>query len=385
MKNSSKNFKYEFVTKCQICKSKKLDTIHSFGFHPTVNDFKKSNVFFVNVNHFPLKLLVCKKCELVQLNVVIESKTIFPNNYAYRSGTTKLLINNFNNLRKEIDKKNLLKTGDLVIDIGSNDGTLLSNFKSNYNILGIEPTDVSKIANKKGIKTINMPFDFKLSNKIKNKYGKAKLITATNVFAHIENVHNVMSSIKNLLHNDGVFVSESHYLFDLVSTLQYDTVYHEHLRYYSINSLSKLFSYYNMEIFDVTKIKTHGGSIRVYAGIKNKHTKSNQISNFRNKELKGNSLFNKLKKFSSAVSRSKLKLNKLIYEKKLKNKTIVGISAPSRSSTLINFLGLDHNIIDYICEIKGSLKIGKNIPGTEIPVVDEEILLIKLILDKIIS
>jgi len=374
MKKKYDNFKFEFVKKCQLCNSKKIQAVHSFGFHPTVNDFLITNDLHSKINFFPLKLLFCKECELVQLNVIINSKTIFPENYAYRSGTTRILKENFNKLKNEIELKKLLKLNNFIIDIGSNDGTLLSNFKGKYKILGIEPTAVSKIANSKGIKTINKQFNYDQAKNIKKKYGKANLITATNVFAHIEDIHQVMKSIKLILKKDGVFISESHYLFDLISTLQYDTVYHEHLRYYSLRSLKKLFSLYKMEIFDITKIPTHGGSIRVYSSLKGKYKISKNVIKLLKKEQTGRKFEKKLLNFSRNISISKLKINSLIYKYKLMGKKIVGISSPSRSSTLINYLGLDHNIIDYICEINGSLKIGKNIPGTNIPVVDENIL-----------
>ena len=366
------NFKYNFVKKCQLCNNVNLVGIHSFGFHPTVNNFLKTGTDNARVDYFPMELLLCKKCELVQLNVIINSETIFPKNYAYRSGTTEILRDNFAYLRSQIDSKKLLYNEELIVDIGSNDGTLLSNFNNNYRILGVEPTGVAKIANSKGIKTLNRIFDNKTADIILKKFGKAKIITAANVFAHIADIHKVIKSILKILDKDGVFISESHYLMGLINTLQYDTIYHEHLRYYSLRSLFKLFQLYNMEIFYAERIPTHGGSIRVYASRKGKFKISNNVKKIINTEYSGKKLLIKLNDFSKNISLSKLKINQLIYSNKLRGKKIVGISAPSRSSTLINYLGLDENIIDYICEKKGSLKIGKNIPGTNIPVVLED-------------
>tara|TARA_A100001011_G_scaffold399603_2_gene509043 strand:+ start:2451 stop:3701 length:1251 start_codon:yes stop_codon:yes gene_type:complete len=370
-KYNKNNFK--FVKKCQNCNYNKLSKIHSFGFHPTVNDFKLTDSENAGTVNYPLDLLYCKRCDLVQLGIIIHTSEIFPRNYAYRSGTTKILINNFLDLRKQVEKLNLIRKQDLVIDIGSNDGTLLKNFVGNYRLLGVEPTDVAKIAQKNKIDTLNLPFSKKTSLIIKKKYGKAKLITAANVFAHIENVHDVMKGILNLLDKDGVFISESHYLISFLKDIQYDTVYHEHLRYYSLNSLQNLFKTYGMEIFHVKKIPTHGGSIRVFASKIGTHKISASSRAMIMNEPKGVTLKKMLDAFSKKTSLSKLSINKLLYELKLKNKLIFGISAPSRASTLINYLGLDNKIINYISEVKGSLKIGKNIPGTNIPVVLEEI------------
>ena len=135
-KYNKNNFK--FVKKCQNCNYNKLSKIHSFGFHPTVNDFKLTDSENAGTVNYPLDLLYCKRCDLVQLGIIIHTSEIFPRNYAYRSGTTKILINNFLDLRKQVEKLNLIRKQDLVIDIGSNDGTLLKNFVGNYRLLGVK-------------------------------------------------------------------------------------------------------------------------------------------------------------------------------------------------------------------------------------------------------
>ena len=156
------------------------------------------------------------------------------------------------------------------MDIGSNDGNLLSNFKDNYRVLGVTPEDIGKVAIKRGIPTIIDYFDKKVVQNVIRMHGKAKIITATNVFAHITEVNQLIKNIKKCLKPDGIFISESHYLLPLIKNNQYDTVYHEHLRYYSLKSLKYLFSKNQLEIFKVEKIPTHGGSIRVYASKKKK-------------------------------------------------------------------------------------------------------------------
>lgn len=364
------NFKYK---NCQICGSKKLDAYLDLGYQPTVNDFTKISDNRVTTEFYPLKIVLCNSCELLQLDTKIDTKKIFPPNYAYRSGTTNILIQNFLNLAKDIEKTKILKPKDKILDIGSNDGTLLSSFDEQYFKLGVEPTDVAKLAKKKGINTIQAPFGFKLSNQLKKKYGKFKIITAANVFAHIDNVHDVLKGIINLLSHDGVFVNESHYLKSFLDTTQYDTIYHEHLRYYSIRSQQKLFRDYNIKIFHAKKIPTHGGSIRVFASKKNYRISYNAKSLI-DRESTGKKLRTELNLFKNKVIKSKFSFWFLISNLLKKKKRICGISAPSRASTMINYLGVDENIIQYICEKKGSLKIGKFIPGTKIKVIDENFL-----------
>ena len=221
--------------------------------------------------------------------------------------------------------------------------------------------------------TIINYFDNKIASKVIRKYGKAKVITATNVFAHIDNINNIVKSIIKTLRSDGVFISESHYLLPLIKTVQYDTIYHEHLRYYSLESLNYLLKKHCLEIFNVKEIPTHGGSIRVYAARKGVYKVSKMVKKQLYKEKK---YLNKksFEKFRRNVVTSKLNLFSIIKKIKDKNKKIFGVGAPSRASTLINYLGLDQDVVDCVLEINGSYKIGNYIPGTKIPILNENIL-----------
>ncbi len=257
------------------------------------------------------------------------------------------------------------------MDIGSNDGNLLSNFSKDFKVLGVTPEDIGKLAIKKGIPTILKYFDQKVVNKIKKKYGKPNVITATNVFAHIDKPKKLLKEVLNLLDKDGVFISESHYLMPFLKKVQYDTIYHEHLRYYSLESLKYFFSKYNLKIFHAKKISTHGGSIRVYATRSHKYKTKNSVKKILEEEKKYITL-NNFKKFKKLTVNSKLKLMKILNNIKNKNKIIYGISAPSRASTLINYVGINEDIINCVLEVNGSKKIGKYIPGTEIPILSEK-------------
>tara|TARA_Y100000590_G_scaffold162700_3_gene186528 strand:- start:926 stop:2161 length:1236 start_codon:yes stop_codon:yes gene_type:complete len=361
----------QIISKCQISKKKDLKTILSLGYLPPVNKLIGINTFQTESPFYPTEMVYSPSSKLVQLNIIVDKKILFPKEYPYTSSTTKVLRDNFRELFKECKKIIKFSSNDLIIDIGSNDGNLLNNFKNHCKVLGVTPENIGKIAIKKGIKTLIKYFDKTTSKIILKKYKRAKIITATNVFAHIENVNELMKNLLRVLKDDGVFISESHYLVSLIKTNQYDTIYHEHLRYYSLRSLQFLFKKYGMEIIYAKKINTHGGSIRVYAAKKNKFKINKNVTKILNYERKfiNWKMFNEFKK---NVVNSKLNLYSLLKKLKEKNKKIYGISAPSRASTLVNYVGLDENIIDCVLEIDGSYKIGHYMPGTKIPIFSEK-------------
>jgi len=362
------------VTKCQISNSKNLSSLIFLGFLPPVNTLRKIGSTLEEEISFPAELLFCNKSKLAQLGCIVDKEILFPYSYPYTSSTTKILRDNFADLYKHTKKIVKLNKDDLILDIGSNDGNLLSNFKNNHKVLGVTPEKIGNIAIKKGIPTIIDYFNEKVSSKIIKKYGKAKIITATNVFAHIDNINSIVKSIIKTLKNDGIFISESHYLLPLIKTVQYDTIYHEHLRYYSLESLNYLLKKNNLEIIDTKEIPTHGGSIRVFAARKGIYKISKNVKIQLNKEKK---YLNKksFEKFKKNVVTSKINLFNIIKKIKDKNQKIFGVGAPSRASTLINYLGLDQDIIDCVLEINGSYKIGNYIPGTKIPILNENILI----------
>ena len=368
MKNISK-----IIDQCQFSKKKDLVKILSLGFLPGVNQMHKIGSKNNYENFFPTNLVYSPSSKLFQIDNIVDKKILFPKSYPYTSSTTKILRENFKNLFEETNKLFKIKSNDLVVDIGSNDGNLLEKFK-NCRVLGITPEKIGLQAIKKGIPTIIDYFSSNVSNKILKKYGKAKIITATNVFAHIDNIEELLKNILKILKKDGVFISESHYFLSLVKTLQYDTIYHEHLRYYTVLSLTEIFKKYNLKIFKVKKINTHGGSIRVFVSRNNSKFKIDKSVKLTINEEEKNLTFAKLQNFKNNIFKSKIDLISTLHNLKKKNKKIYGVGAPSRATTLVNFVGLNEDIIDYICEIKGSHKINHLLPGTRIPIVDEEII-----------
>jgi len=357
---------------CQICGHAPLDAVLSLGYMPPVNQMVPVGRAPHQLPWFPTTLLHCHNCDLVQLGLAVDPTIIFPPEYPYTSGTTKLLRDNFADLQRESAAMLGLTDNDLIVDIGSNDGTLLSNFQTGgQRVLGIEPTDVGDIANQRGIPTIKRYFGVEVAREVKREFGAASIVTAANCFAHIEDIHAVVDGIVELLKPDGVFISESHYLIPLLDTLQYDTIYHEHLRYYSLTSLKHLLEMHGLEIFHARLIPSHGGSIRVYAARHGMRSIQDGVRRMLATEPRGDAMVKRLDTFRRDVTLSKLRLLSMLCELKENGARVVGISAPSRASTLVNYVGLDEGIIDYVCEIVGSLKIGKYMPGTQIPVVEE--------------
>ena len=362
------------VDLCQLCGSRDLDPVFFVGYLPPVNTMPAIGTRPEEQPAYPAQVLQCKRCALVQLGLVVDPQILFPPSYPYTSGTTKILRENFAEMYQEVSKLYPLKPDDLAVDIGSNDGTLLSNFKNGgHRVLGIEPTNAGKLAIERGIDTIISFLNPDAVAKAVKQAGQAKIVTATNVFAHIEDLNSVMKCILGLLAPDGIFISESHYWVSLLETVQYDTIYHEHLRYYSLTALKYLLEAHGLEIIRAKRIPTHGGSIRVYAarkGQKPVHESAAAILAEESKALGPE----KIAAFRKAVVNSKLGLHALLHEVKAKGARVFGIGAPSRASTLINYVGLDDGILDAVLEIKGSYKIGKYIPGTVIPVIAEEAL-----------
>jgi len=360
------------VDRCQVCDSLDLEPVVFVGFLPPVNTFVPIGTRPAEQPSYPAQLLRCPRCELVQLGLIVDPAILFPPSYAYTSGTTRILRENFAELEKEATPLLGLTKDDLVVDIGSNDGTLLANFqKAGNRVVGIEPTDVGKIANERGIPTITAFFDSKAVDEVVAKHGRAKLVTATNVFAHIEDVHSIVDALLQLMDDEGVFISESHYWVGLMDTLQYDTIYHEHLRYYSLTSLRNLLAMHGLDVFHARAIPTHGGSIRVYAARKGKRKVQPSVETYLSAERQALTPV-RLDSFRRGVVASKLKLYRLLDEVTGTGARIYGIGAPSRAATMVNYVGLDDGIVPAILEIKGSHKIGKYMPGTLIPVVDED-------------
>ncbi len=359
---------------CQICGGKKLEDIINLDHQPPCDVLPNAKEVKEEEIHYPINVVRCTACGLVQLDFIPPPQIVFHKKYPYRTGITKMLVDNFASLAAQTVKALALKPGSLVIDIGSNDGTALQQFKNHgMRVLGIEPTDVAHIALRNKIPTINAFFTEKIAREIVRRHGQASLVIATNVFAHINNLSGFMKGIDRLLPTGGVFISESQYLLDTIQKTQYDTMYHEHLRFYSLKPLVLLFKNFGFTLTDAERIHSSGGSIQARA-TKGKNLKqSDRLKNLiRAEEKFGLYKSGTFKNFKKRVELSRLTLVKLLCEIKLAGKTIAGVGSPGRSSPILNYCHIDPLLVPYLAEQSTSLKLGLFSPGTHIPVVDEK-------------
>lgn len=358
---------------CRICKGTDLTRILSLGDQPPVDNFIHE-AEIKDEKRYPLDVYFCGGCGLVQLLDVVDEAELFHGDYAYFSSASKPLVEHFQSFAEDL-KSEYLKEGDLVVDIGSNDGVLLQFFKDTYRVLGIEPSsNVAEIAREKGVDTVDGFFNVQMAKDIVAKYGKAKVVTANNVFAHIDDIDEIVRAVKELLTDDGVFVSESHYVLDLVSKREFDTVYHEHLCYYSVKPLIHFFKRFDMEICDVRRVSTHGGSIRVYARPISNEPKSDNVEKLlKLEEEAGLHALSGFENFQKDADTIREKLIHLVRTARTEGKIVTAYGAPAKGNTLLNFCGFTGDDISYITDTT-PYKIGLLTPGSHIPVVSPEIL-----------
>ena len=367
-----------YVDKCQVCNSSKLHLVLDLGHQPLCCSVVTKEKLNEPEMTYPLRMYWCEECSVVQLDYCVDGNILYPpQNYTYKTGITKELVEYLNNMSKSLVSKYNLKLDDLVVDIGSNDGTLLRGFKnSGIRVLGVEPTNIAEMAIQSGIDTIKNFFNVKIASEIKEKYGQASLITATNVFAHMATIGEVILGLETLLKDGGVFVSETHYLLDVIQGGQFDTIYHEHLRTYSLKSLIKLFSYYNFTITDVERGSRYGGNIRIHATKGRNRPVSDNVANLLALEEKyGIYKLETYINFANRVNKAKTDFINIILKIKEEDKSVIANSCPTRAVTLLNYYGVGRDLIPCITEQPTSLRLGLYLPGKHIPIVNNELLI----------
>jgi 2-polyprenyl-3-methyl-5-hydroxy-6-metoxy-1,4-benzoquinol methylase len=358
---------------CRVCGSTNLTKYLDLGLMPLANNLEFTAQRAKNKERFPLQVLFCEFCGLSQLSVVIDPEKMF-SYYTYRSSVNGGYVKHCRKMAKDLKSK--LTPESFMIDIAGNDGTLLNQFRDEIGlkVLNIDPaTNLAAIAESMGIESIADFWGYELANKILSSHGKADLITATNVFAHVDNVKEFINSAKILLKENGVLVLEFPYLVDFIENYEFDTIYFEHLSYFSVLPLGKLCSLTGMKMVDVEKQDIHGGTIRVTITHDESNIKVNSnVFDFISKEIElGYDRMEKYTNWSNDVHSIINNFSNKVLELKKQGFKVAAFAASAKGNTLLNCSGMNTDIIKYIAD-ETPEKIGKYSPGTGIPIVNKQ-------------
>ena len=354
--------------KCKITKLP-IQPFMTFGRMPIANGFLNRNEFD-NEFFFDMEIGFSENCSLFQLKEHPSPEQMFNNKYPFFTSSSEVMKLHFQNYSNYL-KINYINNNSKIIEIGSNDGTFLNNFKSsNLNYVGFEPSsNVAELANQRGIKTINSFFGTNSLDLVKDFVKQTDVIFAANVICHIPNLIDMIKTIDQLLSKNGVFIFEEPYLGSMFEKTSYDQIYDEHIFMFSGTSIKKIFDLFDMELIDLIKQETHGGSMRYVISRKKKRIVSSNVSNILDEEKKNNlDNIESCILFKKNCEDSKVKLNNTINKLIAEGKRIVGYAATSKSTTILNYCGIGPNMIEYICDTTKE-KIGKYSPGMHIPIV----------------
>ena len=351
--------------KCRISK-KKSKVFLDLGKMPLANGFVKKNQT-KNEYFFPLKVAFSKKLSLVQLCTNPSPSKMFNKKYPFYTSSSNLMKNHFNKFAKFVKRK-YIKKKSLIIELGSNDGTFLSNFDKDKSY-GFEPSkSVHDVAKKRGIRSINKFFNLKNVSKLKKNYNNFDLIIGSNVFCHIPDQIELMKTIDKLLSKNGTIILEEPYLGSMYKKVSYDQIYDEHIYMFSLTSIEKIYKLFNFQLVDAFPQNTHGGSMRYVLKRKSHVKKSKQLIKLMKLEKKNNvDNFKGCQEFKKKVQNSKIKLQKKIKKILSSGEKICGYGATSKSTTILNYCAIDNTMIDCIFDTTPD-KINKLTPGTHIPI-----------------
>jgi SAM-dependent methyltransferase len=357
------------TVQCFLCKSKNIYLAIDLGFHPLADTFLKKEQLGQPETRFPLNVVSCKNCgHLMNGYIVPADERYQKNEYSYDSSNSKVAISHFDEFAQEAIQFADVTKKDLVVDFGSNVGTFLGKFRehSACNVIGIEPShNIAQIAEKNGIKTVE---DFINADAVKKilKTAKAKLITGTNVYNHIEDQEDFARNVKRLLANDGTLAVEMPYAGTLIDETLFDTIYLEHASYFFVAPLKKFWEKHGFKINHVTLNDYMGGSMRVY--LSRHMPEGPEVQKMINSEKKKGYFTPKsYKEFMARTVRFKTDLMRELYQIKAKGGVIIGIGAATKGNTLLNYCGINNTLLEYVTDAS-SLKVGKYTPGSHLPI-----------------
>ncbi len=359
---------------CRYCHSNRVVKFLSLGDQPPSNSFLRPDQLHLE-KRYPLDVYLCEECCLVQLLDVVSAEEIF-GDYLYLASASKALKNHYATLATHVAKRQGLRAGDVVVDIGCNDGVLLSGYPDmGLTRVGVEPSTVADYAEAAGFKVVRGFFSPDAARQIVEKHGRAKVVTATNVFPHVDDISRFTDGLPLLLHDDGIFIIEASYLVDLIDQTLFDTIYHEHLCYLSLTPMVPFFKRHGLEIFAAEKVPfgASGPAIRVWAqkigGPQPIQASVPQM--LADEKAWGVGQLSRYQKYSAQVDGIKRDLLALIDKVRATGAEVGGYGAPAKGNTLLNSAGLTTARIKCIAETN-KIKQGLLTPGSHIPVVSEE-------------
>lgn len=363
LKNNLVNYRDD----CRVCSNKKIKKIIDLGNMPLAGGFVKKQDIRKKEIKVPLVCYYCNNCNLLQVKDSINANILF-DDYNYSSSTIPALKLHFKNYAKKIKQRFKNKNNVKLLEFGSNDGVLLKEFVNadKFKCLGVDPAiNISKIAKKDGVNVYLGNFDVDAANEIEKKYGKFDFITGSNVFAHIDDIHSVVLAAKNLLKKNGTFMTEVHYLPNLIELNQYDFIYHEHLNYYTLKSLITLFRRHDLKVVNAEMIPTHGGSIRVSVTPNLKKIVSTKVKKILSLEKNINRKY--FDNFNKNILIQRNQMHEMLKNLISSKKKIVGYGASGRGTILLNYCNINTRSIEYIVD-ESPLRAGKLMPGVKVPI-----------------
>ena len=364
--------------KCRFCKNELTHEFIDLVNSPPSNSFLSIEELNEPEVFYPLKLFVCDKCFLVQIDEYKKSEEIFSHKYAYFSSFSDTWLTHARKYVEMITARVGLNKEAFVVEIGSNDGYLLQYFKErNIPCLGIEPAkNTADVARDKGIEVITEFFDVKLAERLVKEGRKADLIVGNNVLAHVPDINNFVKGLKILLEKDGVITLEFPHLMRLVEENQFDTIYHEHFSYLSFHTVTRIFSEQGLVLFDADEVPTHGGSLRIYVGHQEDRAKKispNVDALYKKESAAGMGDLSYYLNFQDKANKVKYKLLSFLLTKRREGKKVVAYGAAAKGNTLLNYCGIKKDLIQFVVDASPH-KQGKFLPGSHIPVVSEDLL-----------
>ena len=357
------------IKHCELCGEKDLQEVLNIGNHPLCDDLVPVNSN-IECTLYPITILLCESCLTAHQKFQIRKEILFPTNYHYRARFTKDVLNGMKNLVNDCEKFLHTLQNVKVLDVGCNDGSLLNFFKKKGSVtVGIEPTKAAMDAIEAGHKIYNGFFDTRLAEKIFKEEGPFDVVVFTNVFAHIDDLKNLLLNTKKMLKKDGLLIIENHYLGSVLKGNQFDTFYHEHPRTYSALSFINIAKILGLKLTDFKLTSRYGGNIRVFISNKENSNREFLDNIIKNENRNFKLLFSKMDTFISIWKKeTNSKLKKLIKE----NGPLVAKAFPGRAAILIHLLGYDKTEISAVYEKENSLKIDHFVPGTKIPIKSEK-------------